>query len=122
MEIKHCVLESHLADWLAAKGDKEQRGQLTKELAKATKLHPKSIGRSMRTLQLKRKRKTSTKRGRPRYYDKAVDAAIYELWHCMEYPCAETMHPVIGSYIDSYERNSRWTIVTRPRGSCGQLV
>lgn len=109
METKHRVLESHLADWLAAKGDKEQRGQLTKELAKATKLHPKSIGRSMRTLQLKRKQKTSTKRGRPRYYDKAVDAAIYELWHCMEYPCAETMHPVIGSYIDSYARNGQWT-------------
>lgn len=109
MAIKHEVLKEHLAEWLALKGDSRGRGLLTKELAKMTKLHPKSIGRSMRTLQMSSRRKVKAKRGRPRYYDKAVDSAIYELWQGMEYPCAETMHPIVGSYINSYQHNKCWT-------------
>lgn len=109
METKHEVLESHLEEWLSIKGDKIKRGLLTKQLAKTTKLHPKSIGRSMRTLQMRSTKKVVHKRGRARYYDKAVDAAIYELWSGMEYPCAETMHPIIENYIVSYQRNQKWT-------------
>jgi hypothetical protein len=108
MATKHEVLKEHLKEWLATKGNRKRRGELTKELAKATKLHPKSIGRSMRTLQLRKKRPVKKKRGRPRYYDKAVDVAIYELWRWMEYPCAETMHPVLSVYIDSAVKHQRW--------------
>lgn len=108
MATKHEVLASHLKEWLVCKGDKKKRGALTKELSKTTKMHPKSIGRSMRTLQLRSTKKPAKKRGRKRYYGKAVDAAIYELWTCMEYPCAETMHPVLSVYIDSHIRHRRW--------------
>lgn len=108
MATKHEVLRDHLEEWLSCKEDKEKRGALTKELSKATKMHPKSIGRSMRTLQLRSTKKPSKKRGRKRYYDKAVDAALHELWQCMEYPCAETMHPMIDTYIDSYIKNKKW--------------
>ena len=107
MATKHEVLNAHLKEWLACRMDKVKRGVLTAELAKATKMHPKSIGRSMRTLQL-RSSKKGKKRGRPRYYDKAVDAALYQIWECMEYPCAETMHPMISAYIQSYQINQSW--------------
>ncbi len=108
MATKHEVLQAHLKEWLACKKDTKKRGTLTKELAKATKMHQKSIGRSMRTLQMESKRKPSKKRGRKRYYDKYVDDALYELWKCMEYPCAEVMHPILGVYINSAIKNKKW--------------
>ena len=46
MATKHEILAEHLQEWMDSKGDKIKRGLLTKELAKATKMHPKSIGRS----------------------------------------------------------------------------
>lgn len=109
MATKHEVLAEHLQEWLAFKGNKTRRGELTAELAKTTKMHPKSIGRSMRNLQLQSTKKPQKKRGRTRYYDKAVDAAIYELWECMEFPCAETMYTIMTQYISSFYKNKRWT-------------
>ncbi len=108
MTTKHEVLEAHLKEWLACKKDTKKRGILTKALAKATKMHPKSIGRSMRTLQMRSTRKSSKRRGRKRYYDKQVDDALSELWKHMECPCAETMHPMLGVYIDSAIKNKKW--------------
>lgn len=108
MTTKHEVLADHLQAWLGSKDNKKRRGELTAELAKITKMHPKSIGRSMSTLQLRSTKKPPKKRGRPRYYDKAVDDGIYQLWECMEYPCAETMHPMVGTYIQSYQDNQSW--------------
>lgn len=114
METKHTVLKAHLEEWLACSKDKTKRGTLTKELAKTTKMHPKSIGRSMRTLQLASNKKPGKKRGRKRYYDKEVDTAISLLWECMEYPCAETMHHMLSAYIESYIKNKKW--------NCGDMV
>lgn len=108
MATKHAVLMERLQEWLDSKGSKLKRGELTAELARATNMHPKSISRSMQTLQLRSTRKPSQKRGRPRYYDKAVDAAIYHIWESMEYPCAETMHPMISTYIKSHQSNQHW--------------
>lgn len=109
MSTKHEVLKEHLPEWIQTKGNRVKRGTLTAELAKATKMHPKSIGRSMRTLQLRSNRTLPKKRGRRRYYDKAVDAGIYELWVGMEYPCAETMHPMLNTYINSYLKHNKWS-------------
>lgn len=109
MATKHEVLAAHLQVWMDSRDNKVRRGELTVELAKTTKMHPKSIGRSMRTLQLRSNMTPAKKHGRPRYYDTAVDAAIYQVWKCMEYPCAETMHPIIDTYIQSYQANQSWT-------------
>jgi hypothetical protein len=108
MATKHEVLAEHLQEWLDLKGNKAKRGALTTELSKATRMHRKSIGRSMQTLQLRSTKKPPKKRGRPRYYDTSVNAAIYQIWECMEYPCAETMHPMIGAYIQSCQDNQQW--------------
>jgi hypothetical protein len=109
MATKHEVLKEHLQEWLRTKGRRTDRGALTSELAKATKMHPKSIGRTMRTIQLRSTLKPRKKRGRARYYDKSVDAGVYELWKCMEYPCAETMHPMLNIYINSYLKQGAWS-------------
>ena len=108
MTTKHEVLQAHLKEWLACKDDPKKRGALTKELAKATQMHPKSIGRSMRTLQMRSIRKPSQKRGRKRYYNKPVDDALGELWKYMECPCAETMRPMLGVYVASAIKNKQW--------------
>ena len=108
MATKHEVLAEHLQEWLDCKDNKTRRGAITKELAKATKMHIKSIGRSMCTLQLRSTKRPGKKRGRTRYYDKAVDAAIYHVWESMEYPCAETMHPMLSTYIKSHQINHNW--------------
>lgn len=121
MATKHEVLKEHLTEWLACKNNRAKRGVLTIDLAKATKMHPKSIGRSMSTLQLQSSKKLLKKRGRPRYYDKAVDAALYQIWECMEYPCAETMHPVIGAYIQSYQTNQCWIHSDEATGKLGGI-
>ncbi len=108
MVIKHKVLRAHLKDWLACKGDKEKRGALSKQLASTVKLHPKSIWRSMKRLQLKRKDDKGKKRGRRLYYDKAVDAAIYEIWVAMGKPCAEIMLPAIPEFIKAFVKEGCW--------------
>lgn len=63
METKHEVLKAYWEEWLSIRGNKIKRGLLTKQLAKSTKLHPKSIGRSMRTLQMRSTRKSVHKKG-----------------------------------------------------------
>lgn len=90
MATKHSVLQEHLQEWLACKGDKAKRGALTKELSATLKMHEKSIGRAMRRVQL-RPSSTPTRTGRPCVYGADVDAALAQLWKLMGYPCAEHM-------------------------------
>lgn len=107
MTTKHEVLRSNLSKWLACKGDKRKRKELTKHLAKTLSMHKKSIGRSMRRLQLKSE-KEEEKRGRNMYYTKDVDAALFDIWEEMEYPCAENMHSSIGKYIGYFIKYGKW--------------
>lgn len=62
----------------------------------------------MQRLQL-RSRIDSERRGRPKVYTKAVDAALYEIWQMMECPCAEIMHPMIDAYIAAMVCERSWT-------------
>ena len=99
MATKHEVLQAHLNEWLACKGNKERRGALTKDLSQSLHLHRKSIPRSMRRLQMKSKSKTE-QRGRREKYGMDVDAALCKIWEAMEYPCAENMpHEAIDEYV-----------------------
>ncbi len=95
MKTKHEVLQAHLKDWLACEGDKKKRGTLTKQLSTLLQIHPKSVGRSMRKLQLRSNMNPPKKRGRKVYYGKDVDAAIEKIWLEMDMPCAENMHSII---------------------------
>lgn len=108
MVTKHKVLQAHLKEWLAEKGDKKKRGELGRRLAAAVRLHPKSISRSMKRIQLKKSSDTGKKRGRSLYYDKEVDAALYDIWDAMERPCAEIMHPAVSNYINAFLEEKSW--------------
>lgn len=105
--IKHEVLRANLKEWLACKGDRKKRGELAVKLAKSIKMHPKSIGRSMRTIQLKPKHKKK-RSGRKITYGKNVDAAIYDIWDAMFCPCGEIMHPSIETYIEAFKEENKW--------------
>lgn len=108
MATKHSVLQDHLREWLACKGDRVKRGALTKELATTLKMHEKSIGRAMRRLQL-RSSTTPQRPGRPRVYGTDVDAALAYLWELMGYPCAEHMtHGAIDEHIAGCMEEGVW--------------
>jgi len=108
MKTKQEVLEEHLKEWLVTKPYSKARRLLTAQLARTVKIHPRSVGRAMKRLQLK----DSTipgRRGRPRLYTKETESALYELWEVMDYPCAELMHPMIDEYIKAFVNEKRWS-------------
>ena len=107
MTTKHEVLQAHLSQWLACKGDKKKRGELNKKLAQSLSLNQKSISRAMRRLQLKDKNREEN-RGRSTYYGKDTEAALFTLWKEMDYPCAENIHPSINDYIGYFIKDKQW--------------
>ena len=107
MVIKHKVLQANLYTWLACKGNKKKRGEITRQISKLLSIHEKSVSRAMKRLQLQDTR-IVVKRGRSIYYGKDVDAALYQLWEEMEYPCAENMYSIINEYIGHFRDNNKW--------------
>ena len=108
MATKHTVLADHLKEWLSCRGDREKRGALTKELSKMLKVHKKSVGRTMKRLQLQYPH-TEEKRGRSTYYTKDVDASLCKVWDVMDHPCAENMHSAISEYVTYFVEENDWS-------------
>ncbi len=108
MATKHAVLQDHLKEWLACKGDKTKRGALTTRLSQSLHMHKKSIPRSMKRLQMKDKTEKE-KRGRPKKYGADVQAAFATVWEAMEYPCAENIpRESIDEYVSCFMKKKRW--------------
>jgi hypothetical protein len=107
MATKHTVLQDHLKTWLACKGDRKQRGELLQRLARALHLHEKSVGRSMKRLQMKESY-GKEKRGRPLYYTKDVDRALSKVWDVMGCPCAENLWGAITEYVEYFIKENDW--------------
>lgn len=108
MATKYEVLQAHLTEWLARKGDKKKRGELTRRLSKSLHLHEKSIARSMRRLQLK-SAAVVEKRGRPEEYGAEVSAALAQIWEAMEHPCAENMpRESLDEYVAHFIAARQW--------------
>jgi len=107
MVTKHEVLQDNLQKRLACSRDKEKRSEMIKKLSKSLKMHKKSIGRSMRRLQL-RDNATPERRGRSVYYGKDVDSALSKIWEEMEYPCAENIHSSIKDYVKYFTNDNDW--------------
>lgn len=89
MTTKKDIFKSHLAEWLAIKGDRQKRGEMTKEISRIAKVHPKSVGRSFRRVQIATESRVR-KKGRKTFYTKDADAALFPfllvhppncLWH-----------------------------------------
>jgi len=80
---------------------------LRDRLAKTVRIHKNSVARSMRRLQLEQSDDIE-RRGRPKKYTKDVDAALYTIWEAMDKPCAEILHPMIGTYVEALISADRW--------------
>ena len=107
MKTKDEVFFEQLADWLKARGHKRERGEIARHMVFAIKCHPKSVSRTFKRLQL-RDPAWEDKRGRPRYYDATVTAALRDVWEVGDRGCGEVLHPMINAYITVLKRDGMW--------------
>ena len=107
MRTKIEVLQANLKKWLAAKSYSLERKELVKHLSKTLELHPRSIGRSMKREQTRRKENRSGA-GRPVIYGNDVKAAIRIIYDAMDGICAENLHPEIDTYIRWLAQEKKW--------------
>lgn len=107
MATKLEVLRANLTQWLATKRYSKERALLRDHLATTLRIHPNSVGRAMRRVQTT-PRNTVERRGRPRVYTKDVDAALHAIWDAMDKPCAEVLHPMVGTYVRSLVHHKKW--------------
>lgn len=107
MATKQEVLQAHLSKWLATKKYSKERAELKTQIATMLEMHPNSVGRAMRRIQLTPHSKTE-RRGRPRIYTKEDADALKLVWDAMDGPCAEVLHPMVDTYIHSLVGHNRW--------------
>lgn len=107
METKEEVFLEHLPAWLKAKGDRKKRGEIARHMVFVTRCHPKSVSRTFRRLQLHDKAHRE-RRGRRRYYNAEVVAALRDVWEVSDRGCGEVLHPMIAQYIAALLRDAMW--------------
>lgn len=107
MATKKSIFEEHLKAWLQAKGNRQRRREITRNICFVAGVHPKSVSRSFRRVQL-RGDETLERRGRPTIYTPDVTAALKELWEIGGEPCGENLHPVITEYVTILQRDGMW--------------
>jgi hypothetical protein len=108
METKDRVFREHLPEWLKTKGNRKKRGEIARHLVFATKCNLKSVSRTFSRLQLRDVAWTD-RRGRPRYYDAPVIAALRDVWEVGDRGCGELIHPMIGHYVAILKKDDQWT-------------
>ena len=107
MATKQDIFREHLAEWLAARGDRKKRGEMTREISRVAKVHRKSVPRSFRRTQL-RDQSRPERRGRREEYTPDVIAALREVWDIAGEPCGENLHGQIGEYVAVLSRDGLW--------------
>lgn len=107
MATRRDVLKAHLASWLETAHDRKERRKITNFISQAIKIHPKSIPRAFRRLQL-RTEGGAKKPGRPRRYTNDVIAALNDVWEVGDRCCGELLHPMIGEYVACLRRSDQW--------------
>jgi hypothetical protein len=107
MNTKKEILTKHLAAWLACRGDRQRRGQMTQFISSTLQIHPKSVGRSFRAIQLG-KRFARGPVGRRIYYGADTQAALYDVWNALSRICAENLFPVVQSTVSNMQLHGHW--------------
>jgi len=107
MSTKIEVLQANLKKWLATKPYSPERRELVTQLSETLKLHPRSIGRSMKREQMRRKGHRRGA-GRPVIYGNYVKAALRLIYDAMDGICAENMHPELDTYIHWLVTEQKW--------------
>ena len=107
MATKHDVLKDHLKDWLEARRDKKKKGEIIKMICEAIRIHPKSVPRAFKRLQLEGK-EPKARSGRPNVYTPDVLAALRTVWDVGDSCCGELLHPMIPEYVNILKRDHEW--------------
>src|SRR3989339_143597 len=107
MTTKNNIYQEHLKGWLQAKRDKKKRSAIIKHICFVTGVHPKSVPRSFKRLQMKNG-SIEEKRGRREYYTPDVIFALKEVWDIAGEPCGENLFGVITDYVKILTRDQVW--------------
>lgn len=86
---------------------KKRKGEILSHVADVTRMHRKAVIRRFRELQ-RRDPLREDRRGAPVTYTPDVTAALHEVWEAGNRVCGELLHPVIGDYVRSLERDGWW--------------
>lgn len=105
METKKNIFKEHLAAWLAA--GRIGRGEIIKHICAVAGVHPKSIPRSFRRVQMHDAGQPE-KRGRNIVYGPDVIAALKHISEAASHPCGENLHALIPEYIRIFKRDNHW--------------
>jgi len=115
MATKKDIFQTHLTIWLKAKGNKAQRGEITRHICFVTGMHPKSVPRKFRKLQF-RDHAHEEQRGRSEYYTPDVTAALKDIWEASDEACGELLHPMVHEYVAIMRRDGQWRHGEEPTG------
>lgn len=107
MTTKNNIYSEHLKKWLGARKDKNQRGEIVKHICYVAGVHPKSVPRSFKRIQM-RGSENGEKRGRKEYFTPDVIFALKEVWNIAGEPCAENLHGVVFDYVRILVRDNAW--------------
>ena len=107
MTTKNNIYKELLREWLKAKKDKRKRGEIVRNICFITGVHPKSIPRSFRRIQMSGTCQEE-KRGRREYYTPNVIAALKDVWDIASEPCAENLHGIVAEYALILTRDKLW--------------
>lgn len=107
MATKRDVLSEHLDVWLSVKKDRGRRREITVMVCAILKIHPKSVPRAFRRVQM-RSVSDDRRRGRRTTYGPDVTAALKDIWDAAGEPCGENMHSLIAEYVAILRRDAMW--------------
>lgn len=107
MTTKNNIYREHLREWLKARKDKKKRGEIVRNICFIAKVHPKSVPRSFRRVQMRRTGEEE-RRGRRTIYTPDVIAALKDVWDTASEPCAENLHGVLSDYVRILRRDRVW--------------
>lgn len=107
MTTKNNIYSEHLSEWLKARKDKKKRGKIVENICFVAGVHPKSVPRSFRRIQMKRPGEEE-KRGRKTVFTPDVTAALKDVWDMGSEPCAENLHGVLADYVRILIRDKAW--------------
>lgn len=107
MTTKNNIYEEHLPEWLKARKDKKKQGEIVSNICFVAGVHPKSVPRSFRRIQMRRTG-TEERRGRKTVYTPDVIAALRDVWNMASEPCAENLHGVLADYVRILKRDDLW--------------
>jgi len=105
MTTKNDIFTRYLKEYL--KASNERKSEILNHITDVTGMHRKACIRRFGVLQRKDPSSRET-RGRPTYYTKDVDAALFAIWEAANELCGELLHPLINEYVTILRRDGMW--------------